>query len=216
MCADDQDILLTTRKGRAIRFGVAELRLFAGRTSTGVRGIRLQPDDEVVAMSILGGGAFSVDEREAYIRTSRRGEDDPTEEEGEEGLKLSDERLAAMASAEQFILTVSEKGFGKRTSSYAYRRTGRGGQGVATLDVAKKTGLVVDALPVEDDDQVMLLTDRGQLVRFSVDQIRVSGRKTQGVTLFRLDGDEKVTSVVRLSERDDEDEGEDDTPAETA
>jgi len=181
-----------------------------------VRGIRLQPDDEVVSMSVLGGGTFSVDEREAYVRMSRRGEEESTETE-EEGLMLSEDRLAQMAEAEQFILTVSERGFGKRTSSYAYRRTGRGGQGVATLDVAKKTGLVVDALPVADDDQVMLLTDRGQLVRFAVDQIRVCGRKTQGVTLFRLDKDEKVTSVVRLSEKDDAEEGgADDSPAETA
>lgn len=107
-----------------------------------------------------------------------------------------------MAESEQFVLTVSEKGFGKRTSAYAYRRTGRGGQGVATLDVAKKTGFVVDALPVSVDDQLLMLTDRGQLMRLPIKGIRVSGRKTQGVILFRTDTTEKVTSVVRL--KDDE------------
>lgn len=211
LCHADQDILLTTKKGRAIRFGVQDLRRFSGRTSTGVRGIRLQPDDEVVSMAILGGAHFTADQREAYLRliAQRRraeGAADASDDDDTEELalcKLSDDQVQEMEAAEQFILTVSEKGFGKRTSAYAYRKTGRGGQGVATLDVAKKTGFVVDALPVELNDHLMMLTDNGQLMRFSVNQIRVSGRKTQGVILFRTAGDEKVTSVVRLKEDED-------------
>ena len=207
MCKSDQDVLLTTKNGIAIRFGVSELRQFRGRDSTGVRGIRLKGDDEVVSMSILGGTHYTAEEREAYLRmvSARRrseggdGEDD-SDAENSTFVTLPEERFEAMQAEEQFILTVSERGFGKRTSAYAYRRIGRGGAGVATLDVSRKTGKVVDALPVSDDDQLILLTDKGQIMRFAASQIRIASRKTKGVILFRTASDEKVTSVVRFCE----------------
>lgn len=213
MCKDDQDILLTTKKGRAIRFGISDLRQFQGRTSTGVRGIRLGQDDEVVSMAILGGAGFSADEREGYLRTvaaKRRAEGESSDSDDDTEtltgfMPLSDEKFTAMAEDEQFILTISEKGFGKRTSAYAYRRTGRGGQGVATLDVSKKTGQVVDAFPVAADDHLMVLTDKGQIMRFAANQVRITGRKTKGVILFRPSQDEIVTSVVRFGNSDTSD-----------
>jgi DNA gyrase subunit A len=207
MCKSDQDVLLTTKNGMAIRFGVSELRQFRGRDSTGVRGIRLKGDDEVVSMSILGGTAYTMEERDAYLRMAalrRRSEggegDDEIDVETLDAPTLSEERFDAMQAEEQFLLTVSERGFGKRTSAYAYRRIGRGGAGVATLDVGHKTGKVVDALPVGNDDQLILLTDKGQIMRFAASQIRIAGRKTQGVILFRTAPDERVSSVVRFCE----------------
>ncbi|TGW15332.1 DNA gyrase subunit A [bacterium NHP-B] len=220
MCKEDQDVLLTTKNGRAIRFGVSELRLFQSRSSTGVRGIRLQAGDEVVSMAILGGTQYTAEEREAYLRMvsqKRRleladGDDLEDAQDGEHGLVLSEDRFQAMEAEEQFILTVSEHGFGKRTSAYAYRRIGRGGQGVATLDINRKTGRVVDAFPVTQHDQLILLTDKGQIMRFSASQIRIAGRKTQGVILFRTTPDEHVTSVVRFVEENEEQGDDDDGP----
>ncbi len=224
ICREDQDVLLTTRQGRAIRFEVKDVRQFSGRTSTGVRGVRLQKSDSVVSMTILEATPFTPEERELYIRQAsrmRRGEEVSEEQgpvldeelEGEEGslltygATLSPERFEEMRAQEQLILTVSEKGYGKRTSAYAYRKTARGGQGVATLEVNQRTGGVVDAFPVTETDHILLLTDQGQLMRFPVAQVRVAGRKTQGVILFRVAKEEQIVSVVCLAEG--EEEGED-------
>jgi DNA gyrase subunit A len=215
VCNVDQDVLLTTQSGRAIRFSVSDVREFSSRTSTGVRGIRLKSGDQVVSATILEGTQFTMDEREAYLKeaTKRRrleGQDDAGEDEesivGITPLTLSEERFAEMQATEELILTVSTCGYGKRTSAYAYRKTARGGQGIATLDVNMKTGNVVDAFPVAQEDEVMLVTDRGQLVRFAVKEVRIAGRKTQGVTLFRLTAGEKVVSVVRIQEVEDAEE----------
>ena len=218
-CREDQDVLLTTRYGRAIRFEVQDVRQFSSRTSTGVRGVRLQKGDEVVSMTLLEAAPFTPEERELYLRQAarlRRGDDlslEAAEEEGVDsedtsllafGGTLSQERFEEMQAREQLILTVSQKGYGKRTSAYAYRKTARGGQGVATLDVNQRTGGVVDAFPVGDDNQILLLTDQGQLMRFPVTQVRVASRKTQGVILFRVAKDEKIVSVVRLEDDPDE------------
>lgn len=216
-CREDQDVLLTTRKGRSIRFEVSDVRQFTGRTSTGVRGIRLSSGDEVVAMTIIERTEFTPEERELYLRQAsklRRGENNdlPEEEEGEDQSlltytsTLSPQRFEEMAAQEQFILTVSERGYGKRTSAYAYRRTGRGGQGVATMEITTRNGSIINALPIHADDQIMLLTDAGQLIRCPVKDIRIAGRKTQGVTIFRVAKDEKVVSVVRVNEMDADNE----------
>jgi len=217
ICKEEQDVLLTTRLGRAIRFGVQEIRQFSGRTSTGVRGIRLQKEDVVVSLNMLEAAPFTPEERDLYLKQAsrlRRGEDNPLEAGGGEEedadagalltytAVLSPERFEEMAQREQLILTVSQKGFGKRTSAYAYRKTARGGQGVATLEVNQRTGGVVDVFPVCDADHILLLTDQGQLMRFPVTQVRVASRKTQGVILLRVAGEEKIVSVVRLQEEE--------------
>jgi DNA gyrase subunit A len=218
------DVLLTTRLGKCIRFSTEDVRVFKGRDSTGVRGIKLAEGDEVVSMAILRHVDVTVDEARAYLKQSaamRRAageEADATEVAAEEGEEtsatetaLSPERYAELGAQEQFVLTVSETGFGKRSSAYEYRVIGRGGSGIVAMAMAKKNSRIADSFPVEDTDQLMLITDAGQTIRLPVGQIRVAGRATQGVILFRLGEGERVVSVERIGEAAEEIEGE--TPA---
>ena len=207
------DVLLTTALGRCIRFNADDVRVFAGRESTGVRGIRLGEGDSIISMAVLHGVDATPAERVLYMKhaTAMRaaaGVDDadaapaPVEDEDDaavEGLEsLSVERIAALGAAEEFVLTVSSEGFGKRTSAYDYRRTGRGGQGLMAHDLSRRGGRLVASFPVEDADELLLVTDQGQLIRVPVGQIRIAGRNTQGVTIFRTAQDEHVVSVERL------------------
>ncbi len=209
--AEDNDVLLTTSLGRCIRFPVGDVRVFAGRESTGVRGIRLGDDDKVISMAILRGVDATPAERGAYLKHANAlraatGESDdaapaPVEDEDEaadESVNLSPERLFDLGAAEEFVLTVSTEGFGKRTSAYDYRRTGRGGQGLIAHDLTKKGGRLVASFPVENTDEILLVTDQGQLIRCPTAEIRIAGRNTSGVTIFRTAEDEHVVSVERL------------------
>ncbi|HEV7372575.1 MAG TPA: DNA gyrase subunit A [Arenibaculum sp.] len=209
--SDQDDVLLATRGGRCIRFSVEDVRIFSGRTSTGVRGIRIAEGDEVIAMSVLGHVDASPDERAAYLRQAnalRRaaGEEAASDEhpdpdaEPSEALVLTQERFDELQAREQFILTVSDRGFGKRTSSYEYRVTGRGGQGIWNMELSGRNGNIAATFPIGDDDQVILVTDGGQMIRMPVHDVRIAGRKTLGVTLFRVAAEERVVSVARVSE----------------
>ena len=209
ICRPDDDVLLTTAEGMCIRFPVEDVRVFAGRTSAGVRGIRLDKDDAVISMAILRHIDTDSEEARAYLRHAaamRRaigeeaGVEDEVEDAGEAAVAISQERLADLGAAEQFILTVTENGYGKRSSSYEYRTSGRGGKGIIAIITSKRNGRVVASFPVEDSDQIMLVTDGGQLIRTPVDGIRVAGRNTQGVTIFRTREDEKVVSVERIED----------------
>jgi DNA gyrase subunit A len=202
---EEHDVLLATRQGKAIRFAVADVRLFQGRTSTGVRGLALAEGDGVISMSILRHAEASGEERDAYLRWAgarrRAGDGEgPATEPG-----LPPDRLAALAEVEEFILSVADDGFGKRSSAYEYRITNRGGKGIDNMDLGRTNGRdadarVVAAFPVSDQDQVMLVTDGGRLIRLPVADIRIAGRTTRGVTLFRVDADERIVSVTRLAE----------------
>ena len=215
-CSDANDVLLATRGGKCIRFHVADVRVFSGRTSTGVRGIRLAKGDEVISMSTLRHAAFDVAERDAYLRLSkrRRGGDlepaEPAEAAGEPAeapvpeVTISEERYAEFAAQEEFILSITANGYGKRSSAYEYRITGRGGQGIANIETSERNGSVVASFPVRDGDQIMLVTDGGQLLRTPVNDIRIAGRKTQGVVLFRVAEGEKLVAVTRLGDDSDE------------
>ncbi|MGE0109063.1 MAG: DNA gyrase subunit A [Bdellovibrionales bacterium] len=209
ICASEEDIFVATKLGKAIRFPVEDVRLFAGRTSKGVRGIRLSKDDEVISMSILTHVEASPEERAAYLKQKRllnnSDEETGTDEEAVADIDLSQERYEELASKEQQILTVSERGFGKRTSSYEYRLAGRGGKGLWNMNMSARNGLIVSAFPVTEDQEVMLVTDGGKIIRMSIADVRTAGRRTQGVTLFRVDKDEKVVSVASLGEQDDGD-----------
>jgi DNA gyrase subunit A len=212
---EDDDVLLATRKGRAIRFAVAdELRVFAGRTSTGVRGIRLGAGDEVISLSVLRHVEASPEERVAYLKAAsakRRGDAEEEAEEAESAaeITLSPERFAALEAAEEFVLTVTAGGYGKRSSAYEYRVTARGGQGITGMALTRRNGgAVVASFPVRDGDALMLVTDAGRTIRIPVDDIRIAGRATQGVTLFRIEDDEHVTSVFPVVEDEAESEGE--------
>jgi DNA gyrase subunit A len=214
IATEDDDFILNASGGKSIRFPVTDVRVFKGRDSTGVRGIRLGKDNEVVSMSILRHVKVTPPEARAYLRHAaamRRaasGEDGSAQDEPislDEGLEgeettLSTERLAALGAAEQFILTVTENGYGKRTSAFEYRAMGRGGQGVVAITINARNGGVVAAFPVEDADEIMLVTDGGQLIRCPVDDVRVAGRNTQGVTIFRTAADETVVSVEHLGD----------------
>ncbi len=191
---DNCDVLLSSYGGKSIRFPVASLRQFNSRSSTGVRGMTLKPDDMVVAMNIVQSRSYSPDMIALYRKKKYQDDDAPDLSDG----MLSKEDMVSMAADEEFFLTISKGGFGKRTSSYAYRCSNRGGQGVATMDTTVRTGHIVDVMPVRDDDHVLLLTDKGQLLRCPVKDIRIAGRKTKGVKLFRLQTDESITSVAVL------------------
>ena len=221
--AEENDILLTTVLGRCIRFAVDEVRVFAGRDSTGVRGIRLADGDEVISMAILRAVGATAEERAAYIRHAnamRRavaGEgvevedapvvEDEVEDEAVSALAaLSPERIAELGAAEEQILTVSTEGYGKRTSAYEFRRTGRGGQGLLAQDLSRRGGRLAASFPVEEHDEILLVTDQGQLIRTPVTQIRVVGRNSQGVIIFRTTVEEHVVSVERLADPGGEDE----------
>lgn len=209
---EHDDILLTTRAGQCIRFAVPEVRVFQGRTSMGVRGVTLAPDDRVISLSILNHFDATSEERVAYLKRAnalrrRMGEDVSSEpgaeseaEESESAVELSDERFAAMQVAEQIILTVSENGYGKRTSSYEYRTTGRGGKGIVAMAVNARNGKLIAVFPVAQDDEIMLVTDGGQLIRCPVGGIRIAGRGTQGVIVFNTAEDERVVSVEHIGD----------------
>jgi len=217
ICTEKDDVLLTANGGQCIRFAVPEVRVFAGRTSMGVRGISLAEDDKVISMTILRHIDVTAEERAAYLKRAgavRRGtaaeeEQAPLEtEEGAEtaanGIELGEQRYVELSAAEQFVLTVADRGFGKRTSSFEYRATGRGGKGIVAMTLTPKTGRIVASFPVEESDQIMLVTDQGKLIRTTVAGIRIAGRPTQGVIVLNTADDERVVSVERLSEMESE------------
>jgi len=212
VCAPDENVLLTTAQGRCIRFPVADVRVFKGRDSTGVRGIRLEQSDAVISMAILRHAEASPGERAAYLKQAlavRRSQGaDAAEavaaevevEEGAEAVELSPQRYAELSAREQFVLTVSNRGFGKRSSSYDYRISGRGGKGIVAMIVNERNGPLVASFAVEESDQIMLVTDAGKLIRVPVDDVRIAGRNTQGVRIFKTEEGEKVVSVERVPE----------------
>jgi DNA gyrase subunit A len=224
ICTEKDDVLLTTASGQCIRFPVPDVRVFSGRTSDGVRGIALAKDDKVISMSILHHTDATADERVAYLKRAsavRRGTDedvvaaedeDADTEETTSAIELGEKRYVDLSAAEQFVLTISERGYGKRSSAYEYRITNRGGKGIVAMAVMEgkkgaktireKTGRLVASFPVEEADQVMLVTDQGKLIRTGVAGIRIAGRSTQGVIVLNTADDERVVSVGRLSEED--------------
>jgi DNA gyrase subunit A len=191
----NQDVLLSSHYGKSIRFETDDLRQFSGRTSTGVRGILLKEKDAVVSMSLIDSHPYTQTQIESY-RHKQSSEEETSSSLPMDGTSLPLTILEEMQGREEFLLSISERGFGKRTSAYAYRCANRGGQGVATMDVTERTGLIVNALPVKETDHILLLTDQGQLLRCPVSDIRISGRKTQGVKLFRLEATERIVSVA--------------------
>ena len=219
ICTEANDVLLTTALGQCIRFPVPEVRVFKGRDSTGVRGITLAKGDIIISMAILRHVEADGDTRQAYLKLRRAIAGEVGEETGGSDVEeaagnaeISQQRYVELSEAEEVILTISENGFGKRTSAYEYRITGRGGKGIVAMATTERNGKLIASFPVEETDQIMLVTDGGQLIRCPVDQIGVKGRSTQGVTIFDTAKDEKVVSVERVSD-DGGDEGEADGEA---
>jgi DNA gyrase subunit A len=212
ICTADDNVLLTTANAQCIRFPVSDVRVFAGRTSSGVRGIDLKDGDHVIGMAILHGLDAEPWETRAYLKHAaamRRaaGEDvlesetlEPEENGEGEDRALSPERIAVLGAREQFILTVTSDGLGKRASSYEYRVTGRGGKGLIAHRLADKDARLVANFPVTDGEELLLVTDQGQLIRLPIDQIRQAGRATQGVWLIRVNEGEHVVAAERLQD----------------
>jgi DNA gyrase subunit A len=216
-------VLLATRKGRCIRFHLSDeqVRVFAGRDSSGVRGIKLLNADEVISLSVLRHVQAEPEERVAYLKLAnakRRNGNGNGEVEAEapaeaeediaEEVSLSAEQFERMEDTEEMLLTVTDMGFGKRTSAYEYRVTGRGGQGIANITLAPRNGkTVVATFPVRQGDDIMMVTDAGRLIRVPVDQVRTTGRQAMGVTLFRVDKGEHVTSVFTVLEDETDENG---------
>jgi DNA gyrase subunit A len=227
ICSEADDVLLTTAKGQCIRFPVPDVRVFKGRDSTGVRGIALGQGDRLISLAILRHVDASAEERSAYLKRRRAVEGvsgasedmatdtaaeaatamDAEAEEAAPAIELGQDKYAEMGAAEEFVLTLSERGYGKRTSSYEYRITGRGGKGIVAMAVNERNGRLVASFPVEDSDEIMLITNAGQTIRVPVDDIRIVGRASQGVTVFKTDG-ARVVSVEHI-EGEAGDEGED-------
>lgn len=207
-CTDSDHVLIATRAGKAIRFAVDEIRVFKSRDSVGVRAVKLAQGDEVVSMSILKGIEATAEQRAAFIKyanAKRRAEGmegEETPEAGEESVatvELSAEEIATFEAAEEILLTITENGYGKRTTAYEYRVTGRGGQGITNIVTSARNGQVVATFPVESGDQIILMTDQAKMIRTSIEEIRIAGRNTQGVTIFRTATGEKVVSAVRIA-----------------
>ena len=229
ICAPEDDVLLTTALGQCIRFPVEQVRVFTGRTSTGVRGIKLGAGDALIAMSVLGKIDVTPAEARAYMKrasAARRAEGDEAIEDAEideeviadgdeatpvadaeasdaEGsgeVELTEDRFNQLSAAAQYILTITDEGMGKRASAFDYRRTGRGGKGLIAHKLSKGQKLVA-SFPIGDDDEIMVVTDAGQLIRCAVDQVRIAGRATQGVRVLRVAAGERVVSVERLEDQ---------------
>ena len=197
LVGDDNDIILSTSKGKCVRFNVNDVRVFSGRTSMGVRGIKLQKNDRIISASILNSIEINTDEREEYIKYSnslRRNDKKSTD--------INKERLKILTSKEEFLLSVTENGFGKRSSSFEYRKTKRGGQGIINIETSERNGGVVASFPVENEEEVIMVTNRGKLIRLPVKGIRIAGRVTQGVTLLNTEQSEKVVSVTKVKKNE--------------
>jgi DNA gyrase subunit A len=222
------DVLLAARGGKCVRFPISGVRVFRSRSSEGVRGMDLAKDDRVVSMSVLDHVELSIEERDAFLRydSARRRQGDGQDEADESGEasalreaairaareELGANRLAELDAEQQMILSLTVNGYGKRTSAFEYRVTNRGGQGIINIETSKRNGPVVAAFPVAGEDQLMLVTNKGKVIRIPVDGIRIAGRNTQGVTLFNIDEDEQLVSVARLTgaaEASDDEAGDD-------
>jgi len=218
-CSEADDVLLATRDGKAIRFAVDDVRVFTGRSSVGVRGIRLLGDDTVISMSILRHEEIDPETRKAFFKRRRQtadeteangnghppdAEDAEGEAEEEAAVTLTEEQFADLVTREEFLLSVTEKGFGVRSSAYDYRITGRGGQGLTNMNLGLRSDTLVAVFPVGHNDQIMLVTDGGMVIRTPVHDIRIARRGSAGVVIFRVGEGERVVSVARLPEVADE------------
>ena len=201
----EDDVFLSTREGKCLRFPITDVRKFSGRNSVGVRGIRLSKEDNVISMYILKHAKFSTDDRDKYLKIAnsiRRKEQRRSTPYSKlsKGTNLDEEKFLEMEKLEEFILSVADNGYGKRSSAYEYRITRRGGKGIANMSVSKKTGKVVSSFPVNEKDDVMLIAGSGKLIRSPVNKIRIAGRTTQGVTLFKVEKGEKVLSAASIKD----------------
>ncbi|WP_340149893.1 DNA gyrase subunit A [uncultured Sneathiella sp.] len=205
ICTEASDVLLVAKGGKCIRFRATDVRLFKGRDSSGVRGMKLAKGDSVIGMSILNHVEVDTETRDAYLKTRRSVDDNGSVTEYAEG--ITPELYEGLNKQEEVLLAITENGYGKRTNAYEYRVTNRGGQGIINIETSNRNGDVVATFPITDDEQIMLVTNGGKLIRTPVTDIRIAGRNTQGVTLFKTAKDEQVVSVTALADEKSDDDG---------
>ena len=192
----DQDVMLNTYSGKSLRISSSKIRIFKGRSSKGIKGINLKNDDKVISLTVLNHIKITSDESKAYIKKSRQDDEDTEETNFEISAKKFDE----LKLKEEFILTITENGYGKRSSSYEFRESGRGGQGIINIVTSERNGSIAASYSVKNDDDIMLITNSGQMIRCKVSEIRITGRNTQGVRIFKVEDNDKVVSSVCLTE----------------
>ncbi len=192
----DQDVMLNTYSGKSLRISSSKIRIFKGRSSKGIKGINLKNDDKVISLTVLNHIKITSDESKAYIKKSRQDDEDTEETNFEISAKKFDE----LKFKEEFILTITENGYGKRSSSYEFRESGRGGQGIINIVTSERNGSIAASYSVKNDDDIMLITNSGQMIRCKVSEIRITGRNTQGVRIFKVEDNDKVVSSVCLTE----------------
>ena len=198
-CSEIDDIFLSTRLGKCIRFSCKDLRVFSGRSSVGVRGIKLSEKDAVISLAILNGINFNINERDEYLKISSA----LRKNEQSSDIKINKDKINEFKNNEEFLLSVTDKGFGKRSSAYEYRKSNRGGLGIANMQLSERNGNeIIASFPIKENDQLMLVTNNGQLIRCPVNDVRIAGRQTQGVTLFNVSEKERVVSVAKLEENE--------------
>jgi DNA gyrase subunit A len=192
---DDDDFLLSSEKGKSLRVQSKKLRLFKGRSSKGIKGMSLKKDDKIISLSIL----------KSASRLEKDADETPDDDnETAKIVALSKKQIEEFKNKEQYILTVTENGYGKRSSAYEYRVSGRGGQGIINIISSERNGGVASTFTINHEDQIMLITDKGQMIRCNVKDIRITGRNTQGVRIFNLSDDEKVVSAARVEDSSEE------------
>ena len=196
----DEDIMFNTYSGKSLRINSGKIRLFKGRSSKGIKGINLKKDDRVISLTVLNHVKISSDESKAYIKKSRKDDDDIEDT----NFEISQKRFDELKIKEEFILTITENGYGKRSSSYEFRESGRGGQGIINIITSERNGNVAASYSVKNDDDIMLITNSGQMIRCKVSDIRIAGRNTQGVRIFKVEDNDKVVSSVCLSDETEE------------
>jgi DNA gyrase subunit A len=205
---DDDDFLLSSEHGKSLRVQSKKLRIFKGRSSKGIKGMSLKKDDKIISLSILKSVKITSEEAKSYIKVSRLEKDAneiPDDElDNTKIVKLSKKQIDDFKNKEQYILTITENGYGKRSSAYEYRVSGRGGQGIINIIASERNGNVASTFTINHEDQIMLITDKGQMIRCNVKDIRITGRNTQGVRIFNLSDNEKVVSAARIEDSSEE------------
>jgi DNA gyrase subunit A len=206
VCSDQNDVMLTTSMGKAIRFPVTDVRVFKGRDSIGVRGIKLAAKDFVVSMAIISHVDASSEERQAYFKMRKSALEEADGEQTNQNdlnISISDERFSVLSSQEEWLLTITSAGFGKRSSAHEYRVSNRGGQGITAANLGRRDDTIISSFPVENDDQIMLVTSTGQSIRCPVEGISRQSRTASGVTVFNTADKEKVVSVALIAEKNE-------------
>ena len=195
IASNDQDILLSTHDGKCLRFPIEKLRLFNGLNSSGVTGIKMEKNNFVISLAILKHSFIDMAVRQDYLKFSSESRKDKS---------TTNEKFDELHANEEFLLSITTKGYGKRSSAYEYRISNRGGKGITGILTTPKNGKVIDTFVVQENDQIILVSDKGQIIRININQVRIAGRSTQGVSIFKIPPADNIVNVSRVSDMEEE------------